>query len=64
MHYLMVRFRKKNFQAIREVTNKSWVLGSDSFKETIKAKITRPMHSRSKGGDRKSKAFKGKINRV
>jgi len=51
-------------EEIREATNKSWVLGSDFFKETIRAKINRPINPRSKGGDRKSKTFKDKINRV
>ena len=55
---------QRTIEEIREATNKSWVLGSDFFKETIEAKINRPMNRRSKGGDRKSKAFKDKINRV
>ena len=55
---------QRTIEEIREATNKSWVLGSDFFKETIEAKINRPMNPRSKGGDRKSKAFKDKINRV
>lgn len=55
---------KETIEEIREATNKSWVLGSDFFKERIEAKINRPMNPRGKGGDRKSKAFKAKINRV
>ena len=55
---------QRTIEEIREATNKSWVLGSDFFKETIEAKINRPMNPRGKGGDRKSKAFKDKINRV
>ncbi len=59
-----VAIPQKTIEEIREATNKSWVLGSDFFKETIEAKINRPMSPRGKGGDRKSKAFKDKINRV
>lgn len=55
---------QKTVEEIREATNKSWVLGSDFFKEMIEDKINRPMNPRSKGGDRKSKLFKDKINRV
>jgi putative transposase len=59
-----VAVEQKTIEEIREATNKSWVLGSDFFKEMIEDKINRPMNSRSKGGDRKSKLFKDKINRV
>lgn len=55
---------QKTIDEIREATNKSWVLGSDFFKETIEAKINRPMSPSAKGGDRKSRMFKDKINRV
>jgi putative transposase len=55
---------QKAIEEIREATNKSWVLGSDFFKKMIEDKINRPMNPRSKGGDRKSKLFKDKINRV
>jgi putative transposase len=59
-----VAVEQKTIEEIREATNKSWVLGSDFFKEMIEDKINRPMKPRSKGGDRKSKLFKDKINRV
>jgi putative transposase len=59
-----VAVEQKTIEEIREATNKSWVLGSDFFKEMIEDKINRPMNPRSKGGDRKSKLFKDKINRV
>tara|TARA_R110002111_G_C5929218_1_gene366634 strand:- start:304 stop:633 length:330 start_codon:yes stop_codon:yes gene_type:complete len=59
-----VAVEQKTIEEIREATNKSWVLGSDFFKEMIVDKINRPMNPRSKGGDRKSKLFKDKINRV
>ena len=52
-----VDIEQKLIGEIREATNKSWVLGSDYFKEKIKDKINRPMNPSVKGGDRKSKAF-------
>lgn len=59
-----VELRQKTIEEIREATNKSWVLGSDSFKEKIEAKINRPMNPRQRGGDRKSKIYCDNINRV
>ena len=55
---------KKVLNEIREATNKSWVLGSDYFKEMIKKEINRPINPRDKGGDRKSRVYQDKINRV
>lgn len=55
---------QKIIEEIREATNKSWVLGSDYFKERIEDKLNRPMKPRQKGGDRKSKAYLDSINRV
>jgi putative transposase len=53
---------EKTLMAIRESTNKAWVLGSDYFKEKIADKINRPITPASKGGDRKSKTYrKGNI---
>ena len=54
---------QQTIEAIREATNKSWVLGSDYFKEKIADKINRPMNPRQKGGDRKSKAYFDGIDR-
>jgi putative transposase len=54
----------KTLNSIRDATNKSWLLGSDYFKEHIKNEINRPMNPRDKGGDRKSKSYRDKINRV
>ena len=48
----------KTLQAIRESTNKAWVLGSDYFKEKIAVKLNRPVAPLARGGDRKSKAYK------
>jgi len=54
----------KTIEAIRETTNKSWVLGSDFFKDKIKNKINRPMNPQKRGGNRKSEKYSRKINRV
>ena len=53
-------------QEIREATNKSWVLGSDRFKEAIEALTARQTKPKVKGGDRKSKKYRERagINRV
>ncbi|WGZ94954.1 MAG: transposase [Candidatus Thiothrix putei] len=55
----------KALNEIREATNKSWVLGSDYFKEKIAAELDRPVAPAAKGGDRKSKQYQAmKTNRV
>ena len=59
-----VEVPQKTIEEIREATNKSWVLGSEYFKEKIADKINRPMSPRGRGGDRKSKNYKIKIKRV
>ena len=50
----------------RETTNKSWVFGSDYFKQKISDKINRPIDPKKRGADRKSGTFKNKtdFNRV
>ena len=55
---------QKTVEEIREATNKSWILGSDYFKDMIEDRINRPMTPRKRGGDRKSQNYKDKINRV
>jgi putative transposase len=42
---------------IRDATNKSWVLGSDRFKQRIYKKLGRQVEPSAKGGDRKSAQF-------
>lgn len=44
--------------AIRDATNKAWVLGDDRFKAQIEAKIGRRTAPLGRGGDRKSLAFR------
>ena len=53
-------------ETIREATNKSWVIGSDYFREKIEKQLNRQISPKPRGGDRKSKVFQKpmKINRV
>jgi putative transposase len=51
-------------KAIREATNKAWVLGSDQFREQMKQELNRPVQSAGHGGDRKSKAYHPGFQRV
>jgi putative transposase len=53
---------EENVSAIREATNKAWVLGSDRFKQHIQKQVDRRVEPAARGGDRKSSQFK--INRV
>jgi len=43
--------------AIRDATNKAWVLGSDSFRQRIEEMLGRQAAPKLRGGDRKSKRF-------
>jgi putative transposase len=52
------RISGKTLEEIRESTNKSWVLGSDKFKDQIERKTGRVTSPRARGGDRKSEKFK------
>ena len=56
---------EKTLEEIRQATNKAWVLGSSYFKEKIAKKLNRPAIPTSKGGDRKSAAYRKRthINR-
>jgi len=40
--------------AIREATNKAWVLGDNNFKRRVEKKLNRQVESSGHGGDRKS----------
>jgi len=51
----------REMQEIREATNKSWVLGSDRFKEEIEALTARQAKPKAKGGDRKSKTYRESV---
>lgn len=52
------RMPEWDVSAIREATNKSWVLGDDRFKAQIEATTGRRVMPMGRGGDRKSAAFR------
>jgi putative transposase len=49
---------ERELTAIRDATNKAWVLGDEWFKAQIAAKTGRRSDPLSRGGDRKSAAFR------
>jgi REP-associated tyrosine transposase len=52
-------------EALREATNKAWVLGDDRFKSRMEKQLSRPVTSGGHGGDRKSAHYqKTKDQRV
>ena len=54
-------------RALREATNKAWVLGNDRFQARVAALLDRQVAPKPRGGDRKSEAYrkaKGIIDRV
>jgi len=53
---------ENSITAIRDATNKAWVLGTDRFKQRMQANLGRRAEPATRGGDRKSALFK--INRV
>lgn len=52
------RMSERDLNAIRESTNKAWVLGDDRFKAQIESKTGRRSKPLGRGGDRKSEEFK------
>jgi len=50
--------------AIREATNKAWVLGSDRFKLRMQRRLDRSVESAGHGGDRKSEVYRRANQRV
>ena len=52
------RMPERDVMAIREATNKAWVLGSDRFKAQVEAKTGRQSAPLGRGGDRKSIEFR------
>ena len=48
---------ENSITAIREATNKAWVLGSEQFKQRIQEKLDRRVDPKARGGDRKSEQF-------
>jgi putative transposase len=56
------RIAERDLTAIREATNKAWVLGDDRFKAQIEAKTGRRPVPLGRGGDRKSAAYRKEHN--
>jgi len=52
------RMPERELTAIREATNKAWVLGDDRFKTKIEAKTGRRAVPLGRGGDRKSVEYR------
>ena len=52
------RMPERELTAIREATNKAWVLGDDRFKANIEAKTGRRAILLGRGGDRKSAEYR------
>ena len=46
---------EKDLRAIRETTNKSWVLGSERFKSDVELLLQRQVAPKPRGGDHRSK---------
>ena len=57
---------EETLEAIREATNKAWVLGNDRFRARIEDLVNRQTAPKARGGDRKSVGYlQGRqINRV
>ncbi len=47
-----------SLNAIRDATNKAWVLGNDRFKQHIQDQLGRRIEPKARGGDRKSAQYK------
>lgn len=58
------RIPETSLEAIREATNKAWVLGSDRFTRKMAKVTARPTVSRGRGGDRKSQSYRKLNQRV
>lgn len=52
------RIPEMTLGAIREATNRAWVLGGDRFVRRIAKQLTRPVSSSGHGGDRKSESYR------
>jgi putative transposase len=47
--------------AIREATNKAWLLGNDRFREAIEQKLNRRAVPSPRGGDRRSRSYRERV---
>jgi len=64
-HLFDAHIDNKDLDEIRTATNRSWVLGSEKFKEQVEALTKRQVAPKPRGGDRKSKKYRNnEINRV
>jgi hypothetical protein len=54
----------KTFKEIRVAINKAWALGGKYFIEQIKNQVNRQSLPKRRGGDRRSRSFVTKTNRV
>ncbi|MBA3581218.1 MAG: transposase [Gammaproteobacteria bacterium] len=52
------RIPELTLEALRDATNKAWVLGSDRFKRRMEKQLDRAVESAGHGGDRKSVAYR------
>ena len=55
------RIPEMTLEALRETTNKAWVMGSERFKARMLKQLERPVQSSGHGGDRKSKEYLDKL---
>lgn len=56
-HLFRAHIPEMTIEAIREATNKAWVLGSSRFKKRMSKKMKRPVESSGQGGDRRSENY-------
>jgi len=52
---------EKTIKMIRDLTNKSFVLGDDKFINQIETQLKRRIKPKPRGGDRKSEGLSGKV---
>ena len=57
-------FKVWTLEVILEATNKACVLGSDGFKNKLEKTLNRPVESRGQSGDRKSRVYRQRNQRV
>ena len=60
---------QETLSAIRDATNKAWLLGDERFQRKIQKQLDRRVTQKPRGGDRKSRKYRGqarnrRINRV
>ncbi len=51
---------KADIEAIRNATNKAWVLGNERFKDNVDKLLNRRVQPKPRGGDRRSESFLNK----